>query len=257
MKKLLSYLALIAGAVGVVACLVALVTTWSMAGRAQRVTQRLYAAMDDSLAGVQDRVEQVEQRVAAMNITAGEITTGLKDRTAEGIRDRLATELQLEQRTAGLAAGVDQADEWAAAIESSVESVRTMAELLAATGLDVDPTGIDGVLEEIVTVRSQLAEAGEQVAALRQRVASDEEDHDGQIAKILARVVATLTSLDERMGDFGDRLSAAQQSIATAEGVSQRWITTLSILATLLLIWVAAGQGALARVGWKNVRSGS
>lgn len=254
-NRLLGYLALVAGTIGLIACLAVLIYEWRAAARVHRVAEQLFSAAEDSLDEVHDKIDLVAERVAAMNLTTSDIVAGLKDRTADEIRERLTTELKLEERSAQLANGVEQADQWAGVIESSVESARSLVELLKAAGIDVDTAGIDGVLEEVTAVRTQLNEAGDQVAAFRQRIDTTEE-HDGQLVTLVARVAATLTSLDERIGKFGDRLSLAQESIDTAERKSQRCITTASVVAALLLVWLAAGQAALVYVGWKNVRAG-
>lgn len=255
-KRLLGYLALIAGAIGLAACVVVLFVEWRAASRAHQVTDRLFAAVDHTLDGTQEKVVQVQQRVAAMTITASDVADGLKDRTTDEIRERLTSELKLAERSEQLSAGIEQADEWAGVAESSVESAHSLVELLTVAGIEVDTAGLDGVLEEITALRSQLTETGEQVATFRAHLETDDEEHAGQIVTIVARVAATLTSLDERIGKFSDRLSVAQESIATAERTSQRWITTASITLMLLLVWLAAGQAALVYVGWKNVRAG-
>ena len=108
-------------------------------------------------------------------------------------------------------------------------------------------------------MRTLCAEATEFVDKVHERVAeaSDEnslEERVTQAVQLVLRTVATLSSLDSRLERAAERLSQAQRQLQELESQTRRWIFAATIVITLLLCWMAAGQAALCRLAWNGVR---
>src|SRR4029078_7474703 len=69
-----------------------------------------------------------------------------------------------------------------------------------------------------------------------------------QISKIAARLLATFGKMDSRLLSFRDRLADAQDSIRQLISKTHTRILVVAVFATLLLLWMAAGQ--ICKFGW-------
>jgi hypothetical protein len=75
-----------------------------------------------------------------------------------------------------------------------------------------------------------------------------------EAVQLVLRAVATLSSIDSRLEKSAERLSVAQRHLQELKSQTQRWIFSATIVITLLLCWMAAGQGALGRLAWNGWR---
>jgi hypothetical protein len=123
----------------------------------------------------------------------------------------------------------------------------------------MDTTSVDGLIEEIASFRSQLAEATEFVARIHERTAEASEEKSleeriEQAVQLALRVVATLGSIDSRLEKFENRLSETQKNLQELKTKTHRWILVVTIGITLLMVWMAAGQVALCLLAWNGLR---
>jgi hypothetical protein len=104
-----------------------------------------------------------------------------------------------------------------------------------------------------------LKEASESVGRIREsssEAAADGPREEGfnQVVQLAVRVIATLGSMDSRCESLGKRLAEIQAKARGAKIKATRWIRMTAIGVTLLIGWLAAGQGALCVFGWKGLR---
>ena len=123
----------------------------------------------------------------------------------------------------------------------------------------MDTTSVDGLIEEIASFRSQLAEATECVARIHERTAETSEEKSleeriEQAVQLALRVAATLGSIDSRLEKFENRLSETQKNLQGLKTKTRRWILVVTIGITLLMVWMAAGQVALCLLAWNGLR---
>jgi hypothetical protein len=111
-KNILYSLALILGLLGLVGCVAAIVGTWNVNGRANRVIENLFGAVDHSLAAVQQRAGQIRDRVQALKITASDIEEGVKNRAKTVSRERVNSRLGVKEKAEQIASGLQHADHW-------------------------------------------------------------------------------------------------------------------------------------------------
>ena len=258
-KRLLNLLALFLGFIGLVGCFALVVGVWIISARLGQVTENLFGELDGSLVVVGERVAQTQDRVEASKITTEGIEKTLKDWTKKEAGERLALRLNAAEKTEQLASTLQQADHWLEVSESSVELVQQALSMGSLAGAPMDTTSVDGLIEEIASIRSQLAEATELVARIHERTAEASEEKSleeriEQVVQLAFRVVATLGSIDSRLEKFENRLSETQKNLQGLKTKTCRWILVVTIGITLLMVWMAAGQVALCLLAWNGLR---
>ena len=257
-KRLLSLLALLLGLLGIAGCVVAIVVAWNVNTRLSQATENVFGKIDGTLVVVQERVAQTHDRVEAAKITSEGIEKSLKDWTKREAGERLASRLNAAEKAERLASSLQQVDHWLEVSESSVELVQQVLSMGRSTGAPMDTKSVDGLIEEIASLRSRLAEATELVARIHGRTAEASEEKSleeqvKQVVQLALRVVATLGSIGSRLEEFEGRLSETQRSVQGLKTGTLRWILGVGIGITLLLLWMAAGQVALCRLAWNGL----
>jgi hypothetical protein len=259
LKSLLSIVGICLGSLGVVLSFVAITILWMVSARLDRATTSLFSKIDHSLVLVRERLVQSRERVAAAKITAQDVGTALRDWTKEQAVRRIESRTQAAEKTERLASALRQVDNW---LEISASSVEVMNEVLAiakSTSTPAETTLLEKSLEEFSSLRTLCAEAAELADRVHERVAepSDEnslEERVAQAVPLVLRAVATLSSIDSRLEQSAERLSVAQRQLQELKSQTQRWIFSATIVFTLLLCWMAAGEGALCRLAWNGLR---
>jgi hypothetical protein len=251
-------LALVLGVAGVVACAAGGYVVWRVGERLERANEKLFAAADRGLGVVQDRLRGVQQRVAESKITRGEIEQAFWEWPKKQAKERLVMELEIEDRADRLAGQLDAADAW---VESSTDSVRDARELLEALqSLDarLDPTALDWVLELLATADRGLREAKQAASEVRGFAKGDggesQESRPHRARMLLSRVIVTVADAENHVGACVSRLSEVREEARGLKTQVARsiWLGTLTGYA--ILFWIAAGQLALARCGWRGCR---
>ena len=258
-KRVLSLLALTFGLLGLVGCLVALVGVWNLGSQVRQATDTVFEKLDGTVVIVHDRAVQTRNRLEASKITTEEVVTTLKDWTKHEAGQRVALQLGIEEKTERLASALQQADHWLEVSESSVGLVQQTLSVVSLAGAPVDPTAVDGLIEGLSSLRAQSAEATEFVTSIRDRTVkkSGERPLKGRIeqaAQLAVRVAATLGTMDSRLDKFTNRLSQTQEDLRELKAKTLRriWLATFAVM--LLILWMAAGQAALAFYGWQSLR---
>jgi hypothetical protein len=199
------------------------------------------------------------QRVREARITTEELEQSLKNWTEREARDRLTSELGIDEKTERLASGLQQADHWLEVSESTVQLAQRALGLANLTSVPVETEPVDGLLEQLASLRAQLAEATELVERIREQ--TDEADQQrtlrervDRVVHLTLRVIATLHSVDSRLQNFQDRVPKARANAQNLETKIRRSMQIAAISVTLLALWMAAGQISLCRYGWKRLQ---
>jgi hypothetical protein len=251
---------MILGGIGIIVCLASMAVLWIAIARLGDVTESLFDRLDRSLIAIRERVVQAQDRVQAAKISAEDVQKSIGDWTKGEAVQRVAAKLDAEQRTERLSSILQQADRLLDVSESSVGFVQQVLSVDAAMNASAAREKVDQLLTDIVELRSQLNQAAESVNRVRERVVelSDDqpaEERTGQILQITLRVVATLGSIDSRLGRTADRVSESQIGLQEIQKKANWWICAATITVMLLILLMAAGQVALCRLAWTSFRS--
>jgi flagellin-like hook-associated protein FlgL len=259
-RRLILLVALGLGLVGSIVCTAAIIALWSASARLRHTTEAVFAKVDGSLVTIQERAERTQERVKASAITTESIASSLKEWTKREAGQRLALQMNLAEKSDRLSFAMQQADDWLELSASSAQSVQQALSMISALGAQIDTGIIDAVIEEIASIRSQLAEATEFVENLHERTAAMGEDNPPeerieQAVQLALRVIATLGSIDSRIERFENRLLQTQKNLQVLQIRSIKWIQVVTIAITTLIIWMAVGQVALSCLAWNHLRS--
>jgi TfoX/Sxy family transcriptional regulator of competence genes len=258
-KRILYLLSLIFGLMGLLGCVAAIIGIWIAQARLVRSTQEVAIAVDDSLAVIERRVTQTQHRVQALKITAEDIEQSVKNWGRAQARERFNLRLGVEEKSERIVSGLQRADHWLDVAESSVQLVQKTLKVGGSVGAPVQTERVERVLKELASLRAQLTQASERVGRIRERAAEADEESlreeaFSQIRQLTLRVIATLSTIDARLERVGDRLSEIHAKTRKLRVDSVWWIRITAIGITLLIGWMAAGQGSLCFLGWRGLR---
>ena len=259
-KSLLSVAGITLGGAGIVVCLASMVFLWMLSFRLGHLTENLFGKLDRSLVAVRERIAQTQERVQAAKITTEDVEKSFRELTRREAGQRVASQLGAGEKTERLVSTLEQADHWLDVSESSLGFIQEVLSISASINAPNITTFVEGLTNEIASLRGQLAEVRETATRIQERVAqaSDEQSADertGQLLQLTLRVVATLGSIDSRLEKTADRVSVAQSHLQELRSEMQWWIRAGTIGVTLLSLLMAAGQVALCRWAWTGFRS--
>jgi hypothetical protein len=259
LKRLVCLAVLLLGGLGVVACAALTVGVWIADVRVSHTTRFVFAKLDGSLHVAQERVGRAEQRVDEAALTVDDVKRALEGFARQQAVEQLRVRLEVDEKAARLAALLEQADGWIETSQASAELVRRAIDLANDAGAAVDGGSVDRLLAELELLRTRLKIATDLVDKLRGQTSADGEggrlrERLEQAAQLALRVVAALGVVQTRLRQFGAKIQETQRELRGVESRTLRWIHTVAIVATLLLLWMLAGQLALCRYAWSGLR---
>lgn len=259
-KRVAAVLALVFGIAGMAGCLAGAYGVWLVESRLARANDKVFDAVDRSLEVVQDRMLIVQQRVRESKVTTTEVTEAVREWGAKKGQDRIVSQLLIESRVEKLSGHLRAADLRLEASREAVRDVRQVLEVGQGLGAKVNPASTDAVQELLVSLQDTLQQAERAVDGVRKFATPDGgdpvEDRQAQVAKLLARVLLTLSEVERRLDDFAARLSEVRDEARQAKASTSRYIVLGSVVCYGLLAWGMAGQAALSWWGWSCSRRG-
>jgi len=252
-------LALLLGGAGVVACAVAIGSVWIVRAKASRRTEEAFARIDGLLVAVNDRVAQARERTEHARITLQDLEQALKDWSRREAAERLAARLDIEGKAEHVSATLAEADHWLEVSASSLAVAREALEIGNAAGASLNTEPIDRLRETVESWRSELAQAAEWAARVRDGIAGTDDapslkERFEQALRLALRVVATLSSLGERLQEFEARVTDVRGRVEQLKARALRTILWAAVGSTVVLVWMAVGQGTLCVLGWQGLR---
>lgn len=259
LRRMLAWLALLLGCLGVVASIAAVYAVWSLHQCLYRTSDQAFSVVDTTLTEVRDRVLRAQQRVTESEPTTEELGQRLRDWSKQKATQTAALRQEVAAKAEKLSGWMQQADQWLENSETTLRGTRQIMGLARSLSAPADPALVDEGLEKLATARRLMQQATEAVDGIRTFTAQAEEKEPlaERLARTLplaARLLATMTDLDTRLGELAKRLSAMQTQTAELHDRTCTLINRLTLACSLLVVWVAAGQAALIYWGWKNCR---
>ncbi len=236
----------------------AVVVVWCTSSRLSQVNENIFTRVDKSLAAARDRVLGAQKRVQESKITAEDIGESIKNLTRKESSERLASRLELERRIEQLTASLRQVDLWLELSSASVQGGQQAFEIASSLGAHVDTSMLEPLLERLDALQRQLKQSTETIDTIRERLSKIGEgkisdERINQVTQLVLRIVATLSQMDSRLGEFADRLVDTQAGGERLKSKTRIYIITALIGATLIIVWMAAGQISLCRNGLRNL----
>jgi len=249
------HLVLLLGAVGALLCLAGSLAVWYVASRIDRAQERVFKRVDQSLEGIDRRLVESQNLGAQSKITVEEIRQRMQDWTKKEASERLATKFGVEAKVQQLASGLHQAELILERSQDAVEHVRQVLDASEELGISLNTDSISPLLERIDDIKEDLKGAidtAQSLVHIAEGRGDAMEKPMEQVSKIAARLLATFGKIDSRLVSFRDRLADAQDSIRRLIAKTHTRILVVAVFATLLLLWMAAGQVCMFR--WARSR---
>jgi hypothetical protein len=258
-KTLLNVAGITLGGIGILVCLASIIVLWMASARLGRVSESAFSKLDESLVAVRQSTVETRDRVREAKITTEDMEKSLREWTRREAGQRVALRLNVVEKADRVSAIMQQAGVWLDFAESSVGLVNEVLSNGPSTSEPADAPSLDQLIKEIASLRVQLTEAMNEVAKIRERLATGGDEKSSserieQAAQFALRVAATLGSMDSRLDGFGERLSAIQNRLQELNSKTRWWIALTTIGIALLILWLAAGQVALCRICWAGWR---
>ena len=251
-RRAFGVLALVLGIAGVMACLGGAYAVWRVQVRLDRANDAVFDIADKGVTAVQERVPAVRARVQQSKITADDVGAAVTRWASVETRERAVSSLEIEARTSTLASHLRAADDRLDASALAIQGVRQLLAVPELLGAEVNGDAAERAQELVTTLRSKLREAEEIVAEV-QRFAADDggpvESRFLQITKALARIVLTLSDVDQRLDDFTARLNEMRNGAHERREHRSRQFRIGAIAAWTILTWIAVAMVALGAYG--------
>jgi hypothetical protein len=263
-KRVFRLLALCLGLIGSLACIAAMIGAWYVEARLCRATDRLFEKLGGTVGAVQTRVVRVRERLQDSKVTAEDLAESLKQWTKQEALDRVAMRLDAGKKTEKLTSILQQTDDW---LEFS-ESACGLVEQAMSIAVPADANRLEGFVEELAGLREWLADATETVGRIRDSLTKENDAEKGENGtkplgpriekgvELTLRVAVILGSMDHQLRELTDRLSHAQQYLQESNATALHRIRLATIAVTLFILWLGAGQLALASYGYRSLRRG-
>jgi hypothetical protein len=238
------------GFLGALLCLAGSLGVWYVEVRIDRAQERMFKRFDQSLEGIDRRLVEIQNIAAQLKITVEEIRQRMQVWTKTEASERLATKFGVEAKAQQLSSGLHQAELILELSQDTVEYVRQVLDTGAELGIRLNADSIGPLLERIADIKEDFGNAIDTAESLLRIVEGRDDAMDKpmeQVAKIAARLLATFGKIDSRLVSFRDRLADAQDSIRQLIGKTHTRILVVAVFATLLLLWMAAGQICMFR----------
>lgn len=254
-----SFLIALAGFVGVVGCVVFIAASWYVCSQLHQANDRVFEVLDGSLAAVRTRVLDSQAQVQRSATAAEELGGAVQGWEARSEVPQLAARLQLADQADRLALALQEADQWLRVSVVSLQGLEEALQVGVSLGIPIDATLVTPAVERIEELRDRLGQplrTVQQIDARAKEFAAGEAltERSRQMLELATRVAATLTEVQERMGEFVDTIEAIQTKGQTLQGRIRTYIHAARACVILLFVWMAAGQVALFRNAWKAYR---
>lgn len=261
-QRILCSLALILGALGTIGCVAVMIAIWMISARVTQATEKVFGVADTALHGASERVAKIGDRVQTLKLTTTEIQDGAKTWVKSEASEIARSRLNVQQKAETLLTELDRAEQLLQLTESSVDLIQQAMTAGQSLGISLDTDSVKELLADLTTIQTKLHEGIDVAQNISQRAAeaSDEKllaDRAEQIAKLVARVIATLGIVDQRIAAIEDRLAKIDAAVDVEKQKVIGWMNLATIGITLLFAWLGAGQSALCYLGFRGLRPSS
>lgn len=241
---------IVLGSLGILGCGALTIGVWVGEVRLSRVTEAVFGKVDGTLDVVREGIGRTRQRVEGARVTSEEVGETLKSWTKREVGRKVSERLELEEKAASVGEVLDRADQ---VMETSAASVALVSEMIASAneaGASIPTETLRNVEKEIAELRSQLEKAATMVAEVRNLTVADGDAQPpaGRLekaARIALRVAASLGVIEKGLSTIERQLDAVEKRVDGAKRRLQGWIVGTAVGLTLVLVWMAVGQGAL------------
>jgi len=245
------------GILGTIVCTAAVIGVWLLASRMAQLNEDLFSSIDSGLAALQRRAHTAQRRIEESTIRTESFQLWVKDTLTSEASERLAAALELERRVERLDSSLEQVEMYMALSEGSIRGIRQSLSFGRSLGAPMDLELVDALLESLETMQKELGIAAHAIDEIRRRITDLDspekvELHFNDILRLVSVVAVKLSNLDSRLEGLLGKLANVQANVKVAQLKMNSYVMYAAIIATLIVLWMMAGQIALVGAFRRN-----
>ena len=259
-RRVTAVAALLLGLLGLAASLTGIYALWQFGARIDRATTRALDQADSLALQVNQRVGQAREQLGNSRKAALEWVGAFEAwRTTRDDGDR-DPQLNWPDVESTLAVPLERAADW---VQLASAAGEVLDPLLASPPLGNAPGEGPGevkLTQLLQNARESLDRAQEQLSELRQllgqiREGRDTEANARKVGELVASMAGQMEVVDKGFDTLAGKLESTREKLDDWSHRIQRGFLLGQIVATLVLLWLAAAQLSLAVHGWKWLRA--
>ncbi len=261
MKTMLGYLAVVLGAVGLVACLGGLVAIWVVRPSVLHSSAEVLDAADGGLKLVDAKVLRANELVRTIKEAVDPVTDRILTLTDKANR-KPEDEKELKRIEESLAERLRQVDTIAEVAETAVAFLNKSSRITKSLRLigSRGETGPADVADSKKNAKT-LSQLAQKLKTLRDNLEKIREDR--QVRKeVVDAVVRLAHDVDNELGALDSNLQEVRQTavvwqteVAELRTQVPVWTNWAAVIGSVILVWMGLGQYALLRWAWHGARS--
>jgi hypothetical protein len=245
------------GILGTIVCTAAVIGVWLLASRMTQINEDLFSSIDSGLAALQRRAHTTQRRIEESTIKTEAFQLWVKETLTIEASERLAAALELESRVERLDSGLEQVEIYLALSEGSIHGIRQSLSFGKSLGAPMDLDRVDALLASLETMQKELGLAAHAIDEIRRRITDMDspekvELHFNDILRLVSVVAVKLSNLDSRVEGLLGKLANVQANAKVAQLRTNSYVMYAAIIATLIVLWMMAGQIALVGAFRRN-----
>jgi len=246
MKRVVGFVLVLVGVVGLVGCAVGVGYTWwfsnkylGQAAETVKAAKTLLTSADQRIDRLGNRVGDARTQLASLEKAAGAVA-------AKGPAADPADKAKVQGLLASLSSKIEWTEDLAALLKATVRPGAELMTSFAETPPDMEKVqaaekAVDATVKSLEGVRDKIADAGKD---------ENVEQTAKNISALATAVQAALTEVTDSVGKIDSFLERGRTELNALEKSIDGWKKYGPILVTVLLVWVGIGQFCLFAWGW-------
>jgi archaellum component FlaC len=258
LKRSGGVLAILLGILGIAACLVGTVKVWSLRGQIDDLVAVVSSQVDDALARLEGHSRNANQYISEAQDSVRELNARVKSRVAKSRDVPLEEAADIDQIERQLYARVQLAQDVIGFIGSTLELVEQLSTVVqsASTLVKKDSRTIENLVVALRDGRQELRRTSSLTEEVKTAVAEirkhrDVEENAKRITTLSSVIDKSLTKVKQHTESFDHGVVNSRAAfVDLATRIRQR-LLAIALVLTLILVWIAVAQLALAVHGWR------
>jgi len=261
LRRATGLLALLLGAVGCIASLAGVVEVWRLRGQVDDLVVHVSTRLDDILARVEERSGSANRYIDQAQDSLEELNVRVQRRVAESRDVPLEEAADIDEIERQLYARLQLAGDVISLIGSTADLIEQLSSAFQSASAFVkqDTRTLDDLVgalrdgkQEMRRTRELADEVKFALAEVREN--RNVEENAKRIRTISSFVDKSLTKVEEHAECFDRGVVKTRAEFGDLFARIRERLVVIAVALTLIMVWIAVAQTALAGTGWRLIR---
>ena len=261
LKRSAGVLAMLLGILGIIACLAGIVKVWSLRGQIDDLVAVVSLQVDDALARLEGHSQNANRYISDAQVSVRELNARVKQRVSESRDVPFEEAADIDQIERQLYARVQLARDVIGFVGSTLDLVEQLSAVVQSASLFVkkDTRTMEDLVADVRDGKREMRRTSELVEEVTTALAEirehrDVEENAKRITTLSAVIDTSLTKVKQHAESFNQGVVKTRATFTDlATRIHQR-LLMLTLVLTLIIVWIAVAQLALAVIGWRLLR---